>query len=218
MPARLIQLIIFCCFGSPFLLIAQPADFAEIDKLVASDSEAGGNFGQAVAIETPWLLIGAPGETEDVIGANSLPQAGAAYFYRLDSISGEWQEFQKVVPQDREDGDRFGSAVAIQDSMALISAIWEDDGLPGDTALGQAGAVYVFRLHPNGVWQQHQKLVPSDRKGYDYFGCALAMDGPYAVIGAYGRDPGGIGQAEAVTAGQAYVFERDSNGTWATKR
>ncbi len=59
-------------------------------------------------------------------------------------------------------------------------------------------------------WGEIQKVSASDRAGYDYFGGAVAIDGNYAIVGAYLEE-------DSVTnenAGAAYIFEKDANGNW----
>jgi hypothetical protein len=52
------------------------------------------------------------------------------------------------------------------------------------------------------------KLIASDGEASDYLGYSVAIDGDTAVVGVYGDDDLGS------EAGAAYVFTRDSSGTW----
>jgi hypothetical protein len=108
---------------------------------------------------------------------------------------------QKLLASDMEQGDRFGSAVAIQGDWLIVGSPQDDDmGL-------QSGSAYVFRRNGNG-WVEHQKLTASDGQPSDSFGFSVAMDGTTAVIGAPHESPLG-----SFDAGSAYVFELQS-GTW----
>ncbi len=53
-----------------------------------------------------------------------------------------------------------------------------------------------------------QKLLATDSKESDEFGRSVAISGNTAIVGAYNEDTGGQ------NAGAAYIFERDSSGTW----
>jgi hypothetical protein len=117
---------------------------------------------------------------------------------------------QKLLASDMEQGDRFGSAVAIHGDWALIGAPQDDDrGL-------QSGSVYVFRRSGSG-WIEHQKLTASDGQPSDAFGFSVAMDAGTAVIGAPFEAPQG-----SFGAGSAYVFElqgtmwAETGKIWAT--
>ena len=52
----------------------------------------------------------------------SLEDAGSAYLFHRDS-AGYWHEHQKIVAFDRQKGDSFGGAVAIDGSFAIVGAM-----------------------------------------------------------------------------------------------
>src|SRR5688572_4785775 len=86
-------------------------------------------------------------------------------------------QLQKLLASDMEQGDRFGSAVAIQGDWLIVGSPQDDDmGL-------QSGSAYVFRRNGSG-WVEHQKLTASDGQPSDSFGFSVAMDAGTAVIGA----------------------------------
>jgi hypothetical protein len=49
------------------------------------------------------------------------------------------------------------------------------------------------------------KIVASDAASSDIFGLSVAIDGDYAIVGAYGDDDGGS------SSGSAYIFKRNGN-------
>lgn len=58
-------------------------------------------------------------------------------------------------------------------------------------------------------WNEHSKVIASDRSANDHFGGAVAIDGDIAVIGApYKNESVSVSEA-----GEVYVFER-INGNW----
>jgi hypothetical protein len=90
--------------------------------------------------------------------------------------------------------------VAIDGDTALV-------GAQGDA--GAIGAAYVY-VRSAGAWVLQQVLVPTDGAVGDRFGCAVALDGDTALIGADRHDL----QAGGTNSGAAYVFTR-SGTTWA---
>jgi hypothetical protein len=62
-------------------------------------------------------------------------------------------------------------------------------------------------------WTYSAKLAASDRGIEDHFG-VVAIDGNYAVVGAYDEDHDTNGNNEMTDAGAAYIFEIDNNGNW----
>lgn len=58
------------------------------------------------------------------------------------------------------------------------------------------------------------KLVATDRNGYENFGYSVAINGDYAVIGANVDDEDSNGQNPLNDAGSAYIFKKGNNGKW----
>jgi|SaaInl5LU_22_DNA_1037371.scaffolds.fasta_scaffold07156_2 hypothetical protein len=63
---------------------------------------------------------------------------------------------------------------------------------------------------PDENWTQQAKINASNGGDLDFFGesVAISSDGNTAIVGARGED------TTASDAGSAYIFTRDSNGTW----
>jgi hypothetical protein len=108
--------------------------------------------------------------------------------------------FETIIPNDSgHSSDNFGSAVAISGDYVIIGAMHDDDGDKTNS-----GAAYLYKRESN-TWVKKQKLLASDAASNDYFGCAVAIDGDIAFIGAYNKG-----------SGAAYLFE-NNNDTWTQK-
>lgn len=139
-------------------------------KLTASDGEITDNFGCSVAASGDVLVVGA--ELEDEQAGN----AGAAYIFRWNGK--QWAEERKLLASDGEDGDFFGSNVAVDGDVVVVTAIGDDD-------LGSSsGSAYVFR-HNGTQWLEERKLLASDGEDADNFGFGLSMDNGVIAVGAY---------------------------------
>ena len=154
----------------------------ELFKLNSSDGMAGDYFGSSVAVGGNVAVIGARGDDDN----GSL--SGSAYVF--DVTTG--QELFKLNASDGAEGDYFGIAVAVSGSIAVIGARLDDDNGP------DSGSAYVFDVNTG---QQLLKLTASDGAAGDTFGCAVAVSGTRAVIGAWRDDDGGS------SSGAAYVFD-----------
>ena len=112
----------------------------------------------------------------------------------------------QILPDDLSEGSQFGGAVAISEDYALIGAKYA----------GGAGAAFVFKkqgINWNQVNVDHDNnpvtttiplvLTASDGQTGDEFGCAIAFENKYAVIGAFRSDSG------FNDSGAAYIFEKD---------
>src|SRR5690606_30475906 len=179
--------------GSVF--IYQPDPFGVwqlLGKLTPSDAVTGTVFGDALDVSGGLLVVG------DYANDERASDGGAAYVFVEDG--GFWTEAEKLAPGDLEANDQFGVAVAAADGWVLVSA-WNDDD-QGD----EAGAVYVFTDAGSG-WELVDKRYASDAAPFGGFGNSLALDYPYAVVGAYTADAGGTNHG-------AGAGSRHDGATW----
>ena len=99
--------------------------------------------------------------------------------------------------------DFFGCAVAVSGNTAVVGADAAD--VLGSVNVGLA---YVFErdLGGTGQWGQAARLSPSGSAA-DELGCAVAIAGDLAMVGARSVQLGGLNDV-----GAAYVFARDQGG------
>ena len=105
-------------------------------------------------------------------------------------------------------GDRFGTSVAVDGSIAVVGAP-EEDG--GDAFRSDAGAAYVYERTVAGTWTEVAVLRASNAGAGDLFGTSVGVSGTRIVVGAVAED--GVGD-EVGASGAAYVFERQPGGSW----
>ncbi|MDX1400686.1 MAG: hypothetical protein R3245_02090, partial [Kiloniellales bacterium] len=147
-------------------------------------------FGFSIAMEGNRAVIGAPGDSE------SGTESGSVFVFERDTKSGEWQEVYKLLPDDGEEGDRFGHAVGLSGDFVYVGAPFDDD------VAQDAGAIYLFELNSGArVAQQLEKYVADTVSGHDRFGEAISVDGIRVLVGASRDDDRGP------NAGAAYAIE-----------
>jgi hypothetical protein len=144
--------------------------FTENQKLVASDGAPNAYFGYATALSGSNFLVGAWGA---VPAPGNIDMQGAAYVFTNDGAT--WTETQELLADDPGLQDKFGHAVALEGTTALIGA----DGV--DSA---AGAVYAFD-GTGGTWTQAQKFQASDAAPAYQFGNPVTLDGTTALVGSW---------------------------------
>lgn len=102
-------------------------------------------FGYSVSISGDYLLIGATYQNWDSTGGAYQQYAGAAYQFKKNN--GEWGYIKKLTPHNasnaRTTNDRFGSAVAVSGTYALVGGRNGWDSVGGDQK-SDAGAAYFF--------------------------------------------------------------------------
>ncbi|MCP3915437.1 MAG: hypothetical protein GY711_07775 [bacterium] len=100
-----------------------------------------------------------------------------------------WNGMIKLRASDGTTGDLFGYRVGLDGDRAVVGAWFDDD-------LGESsGSVYLFEVSSA---QERIKLAASDGEAYDFFGCAVAIEGGTAVVGSRGDDG---------STGAAYVYD-----------
>jgi hypothetical protein len=178
--------------GAVYVFTFDGASWVQQQKLIGADTASGDRFGSALALNDGWLAVSAP------LHSSPGSPGGAVYLFEFDGVS--WVQRYKVGAPDTIAGDRFGSAIALDNGWLAV-------GVPLHRFVGSAsGAVYLFEF--NGTaWVQRQKFVASDTVGGDQFGSALALENQRLVIGAP------LHSSNGPASGAVYIFERATT-TW----
>ena len=196
--------------GSAYIFKRTGTTWTQQQKIVAADRGRYDYFGAAVAISGDHALVGAHYEDHDANGTNFVANAGSVYTFK--QTNGVWSQQQKIVASDAGAQDVFGYSLAISGEYAIVGAEGENNDAGGDNYRTDAGAAYIFK-QTAGVWSEQQKIVPSDREKYDYFGVSVAINGNFAIVGAYWEDENTTGSDSLSSAGSAYIFQQ-TNGVW----
>ena len=77
---------------------------------------------------------------------------------------GTWSQVAKLVADDAEAGDYFGSGCAISGDFAVVGAMHDEPTGAGDSS--GPGAAYIFGRNADGSWSQTAKLVADDAAAY----------------------------------------------------
>ncbi len=179
--------------GSVFVYHNTGTEWEQIHRFLASDANAGDNFGVSVSVSGDYAIVGASGDDDKGSGS------GSAYIFK--NTSGVWAQYAKLTAGDGAADDNFGFSVSIDGDYAIIGAYGDDD-----VALN-SGSVYVFKNNA-GVWSQYSKHTGSTQAASDYFGYSVAVSGDYFVAGAYNDDNFGS------NSGSAFIF-KNTAGVWA---
>lgn len=171
-------------------------NWTEQAKLLASDGAIGDTFGRTIDLDGNTAIIGRQRNDEDGTGT----VRASAYIFTRDA-SGNWTEQTKLLASERTVFEReFGAPrpVAIHGTTAIMSAGRTEDG---------RSLAYVFGRNPSGIWSDEAELAIGGG-GAEIFGLSVALTEDTAVIGEPDDDDNGS------LTGSAYVFTRDTSGTW----
>lgn len=156
--------------------------------------QEGAFFGQALDLSGRFAIVSA---SSDFFAER---RSNAAYIFERDSL-GDWNQVAHLTAEGGfEDEGSFAADVAIDGGRALVTTSGNPDGQDG-------GAAYVYERDPDtGSWSQVARLTAQAGVTHGVLGGAGALDGDRIIVAAstyFERKPG-----------SAYIFERDSTGTW----
>ena len=189
----------------PRYLLELPPFWQALHEPGSLESHANDHFGEAVAADGNWAVVGAPGYNGNV---------GRAYVFDITTGGEPVATLEDVSPQG---ADQFGFSVAISGDTIVVGAPYRDD-----TAT-DTGIAYVYKrtYHsdpPGWTWDQigtvhNPELAthPAWAAG-DNFGYSVAISGTTAVLGVPNDTPGN--DLELAGAGSAYVFDLPGGSNW----
>ncbi len=166
-------------------------------KLIASDAEAGDQFGISVSVDGDRIVVGSHRDDYACPGDPDC-NSGAAYVFRFDGSA--WIEEAKLTPPDAAAGDGLGFSTQISGDRVIAGASGDDP----------AGSAYVFRREGT-AWVQEAKLTASDGQSGDTFGI-VSIHGDKVLVGAP-RDDDACPADPSCNSGAGYLFRRDGT-TW----
>jgi hypothetical protein len=176
--------------GSAYMFSRDEGQWAQVQKLTASDGEFFDQFGASVGVSGDTVIVGAPFDDDRA------PDAGALYVFQAD-VEGVWAEATKLTASDGDSLDLMGWDVAIDHGTVVAGVRWDEAG----------GSAYVFEEgEGQGLWQETAKLTASDAESSDEFGHSVALDENVIIVGAQ-RD-----YHRGIRSGSAYVFQKGGLG------
>ncbi len=147
--------------GSAYIFKRDGNKWTEEDKLSPSDGVTYDWFGYSVSIYGDYALIGAHNGG-----------FGSAYVFKRSGTT--WTEEDKLLAGDGEEGDWFGYSVSLNSDYALLGAPFKDNAV---------GSAYVFK-RLGTIWEEEEKLVPSDGLEWIYFGYSVSIYGDIVLVGS----------------------------------
>lgn len=179
--------------GAVYIFVKSGDSWIQSQKLLADDRDSNDFFGCSIAIQKDTLVIGANNES-----SNGKNKNGAVYIFVKSGDN--WVQSQKLLADDKDSNDLFGTSVAIEGDTLAIGAKTESSG-----GKNQNGAVYIFNKNGN-TWGQSQKLLAGDKDHADSFGKSVTIEGDTLVVGAPWEDT-------TKKNGSVYIFNKNGN-TW----
>lgn len=143
--------------------------WTETARVTAPVTQTNAEFGRAVAIDYPYMLVGAPGQSD----------GGAAYAF--EHLDNQWQWRGTMAPFATDPGDRVGQAVAMDGGWGIVGCPHADQPDADGVEHTDCGVVHFVRRNANGIWvSAGTYLVPQN---FGYLGWSVAMSCSHAAAG-----------------------------------
>src|SRR5262245_61589234 len=168
-----IGLFIAACLVFPTSL--HGASFVQTDRLPVFQGNADYG-GSTVAVLGETAVACAP------LRNAAAEDSGECIAYEWTGSS--WFPAHLLAPSEPVGDGRFGHSLDMTEDRIVIGA--PTSCCPSPTNPGQ---VFVFRRTDDG-WEEETILVPADGQDDDFFGAAVAIDGPVIAVGAPGQNSG----------------------------
>ncbi len=163
-----------------------------------NQQKASFHFGGSVFLIEDTLFIG--DGNSSISGAST----GAVYVFKRNA-QGTFPPIANsiILPNDSKNSNQFGTSISTQEDTLVIGDFNDD------TNGTNAGAAYIFKLNENtALWEEEQKILPSDGSSQSSFGAQVSLSGNTAIVGAHTDD------SIASNLGAAYIFVENSDGNW----
>ncbi|WP_047545506.1 T9SS type A sorting domain-containing protein [Psychroserpens sp. Hel_I_66] len=131
----------------------------QVQKLTASNSDNGDQFGFDLDIDGNRIIIGA--RYRDI---GSPGDDGGAYIF--EKQSGTWEETAFVYDMFNQTSEYFGYAVAISGDFALAGAYQDGEDENEENDLGSSGAVFVFDVNEPNTLSVFENNLENQIKAY----------------------------------------------------
>ena len=138
-------------------------------------------WGQFIAASSTNMMVGVPGP-----GGNT----GIVYIHDQygESIN---QMVNPNISGGTDDNDDFGASIDIDGNTCIV-------GAPGE--LASSGKAYIYNVTSAALLHTLDNPDPDSAPAGDLFGGSVAIDGNYAIVGAWAEDEDGVG------SGKAYIY------------
>lgn len=149
--------------GAVFVFEKDQIGWSQTAKLIPVDGGVEDYFG---------FRIDGDGDRLIVSGYGAENETGSVYIFK-NGNSG-WEQEARLNSPELEEGDWFGSGIAIEGDVAIVGARNHNE---------QAGAVFFFK-YENGSWSQNRKFESPTGIVNGRFGTSLDFENRQLVVGA----------------------------------
>jgi len=169
----------------------------QVAKILSSNPQASDGFGSSVAIDDPYIIVGAPGWDADAF--NDAFDNGKIFIFKRNSLAlNDVSEIDNIP--NSSPYAKLGNSVSISGNYFLAGA--PDD----DTVASNAGNAYLYLIDTvNDTVSQIADMSFANPQADDSFGTSVSLSGDYFVVGSPRSDN------PSANEGSVYTFKRNSD-------
>lgn len=194
-------------------------------KITTLDILSTDAFGYNVAIDNENIAVSAIFHDPIAPNGSIASNAGAVFIFSKNQGGADnWGQVKKIVASDRESGAIFGGSIALNGSLLVVGAPFENKDANGLNPITAAGAAYIFDKDEGGLnnWGQVKKIVPITRvigtsvglqDVGDRFGNSVSIDNNIIAVTAHYNDSDENELSPTTNTGSTYIFYKDQGGT-----
>ena len=184
----------------------------DLIKIVADDRAESDCFGWSTSIFGNYCIVGTcEKKAKKLTGHRLLPEGGGAYIFAKQP-KGNWIQIQLLLPDKPKENDFYGGCVSIYDDFIAVGCNGDDDVEKDSDSFNRKGAVYMYKLNKQGVWNKTQKIILGDRTPRDNFGEQVFLYKKTLAISARDKP-----FKEPKIKGAVYIYEQSPTGSWIQK-
>ena len=147
--------------GAAYVFARNGTTWSQEAYLKASNTDERDHFGTSVAVWNDTVAVGSIWESSGATGVNGsqgngVPYSGAAYVFRR--VGPTWSQQAYLKASNTDAYDELGQSLSVSGDLVVVGARYEKssatgvNGDQGDNGSTQAGAAYVFIVHPGAVF------------------------------------------------------------------
>ncbi len=172
----------------------------ELAKLMHEDPQSSDYFGDAIAVGSSVVAVGAYQDDVLVSGSNK-SNAGSVTLFKVDGAGNVTRAMTLTAPSPASNA-QFGISLAISGDVLAVGE------LKRVNSQNYAGGVYLYKLNADGTAQLTASINSPTPTYQGYFGYSVALDGDRLAVGAYREN-----SETATKPGVAYVYKVKADGS-----
>jgi hypothetical protein len=174
----------------------------ELAKLMHEDPQGDDKFGDAIAVGSSVMAVGAK-DDDVLVSGNNKSNAGSVTLFKIGGAGNVTRAMTLTAPDPNQSSAYFGNSLSISGDVLAVGEYNRHN-----SGANYSGRTYLYKLNADGTAQLTATINSPTPTTYGYFGDSVALDGDRLIVGASSEN-----SETATKAGVAYVYKVKADGT-----